>query len=243
MSSTDPRRTYVLVHGSWSGGWIWSRLSPLLVAAGHEVLAPTLPGLAERAGHPRGAAIGLAAHIDDLLAQLERSDLRQVTLVGHSYGGMVITGVAGRAPERVSGLVYLDAFVPEPGQSCFDLVPWLPGVFAELAPNGEFAQPLDPAALGVDDPDDAEWLRARSTAMPIRTHSEPLPGPACPADLPTMFVRCLGFEAFADTAARFRALGRPVAELDSHHFAQVSRPAELAELLLADVPAGTGTAA
>ncbi|MEV4014119.1 alpha/beta hydrolase [Nonomuraea angiospora] len=234
MSSTDSRRTYVLVHGSWAGGWIWSRLIPLLKAAGHEAHAPTLPGLAERGDDPRGAEIGLSAHIDDLLGYLERAELEQVTLVGHSYGGMVITGVAGRAPERVSALVYLDAFVPEPGQSCFDLVPWLPGVFAELSADsaGGFALPLDPAALGVDDPGDADWLRARSTPMPVRTHSEPLPGPARPEGVPAMFVRCLGFEAFAGTAAAFRSLGRPVAELDCHHYAQVSRPAELAGLLL-----------
>ncbi|GAA5066837.1 pimeloyl-ACP methyl ester carboxylesterase [Thermocatellispora tengchongensis] len=244
MSSTDAPRTYVLVHGSWGGGWVWSRLRPLLEAAGHEVHTPTLPGLGERAGDPRGAEIGLSAHLDDLLGYLEREGLERVTLVGHSYGGMVISGVAGHAPERVAALVYLDAFAPEPGQSCFDLVPWLPDVFAELAEGGGgMARPLDPAAMGVDDPGDAEWVRARATPMPVRTHSEPLPGPARPEGLPAMFVRCLRFPAFAETADRFRALGLPVAELDSHHFAQVSRPAELAELLLAGVPARTETTA
>lgn len=233
MSSAETRRTYVLVHGSWGGGWIWSRLTPLLEAAGHEVHAPTLPGLGERADDPRGAGIGLSAHLDDLLDHLRREDLERVTLVGHSYGGMVITGVAGRAPERVAGLVYLDAFAPEPGQSCFDLMPWLAEVFTELAGGGDLARPLDPAGLGVDDPGDAAWLRARSTPMPLRTHQEPLPGPARPEGMPAMFVRCLRFEAFAETAGRFRALGLPVAELDSHHFAQLSSPAELADLLLA----------
>jgi pimeloyl-ACP methyl ester carboxylesterase len=230
MSSTE---TYVLVHGSWGGGWIWSRLTPLLEAAGHEVHAPTLAGLGERAGDPRGAGIGLSAHVDDLLDHLRRENLERVTLVGHSYGGMVITGVAGRAPERVARLVYLDAFVPEPGQSCFDLMPWLAGVFAELAGDGDLAQPLDPAGLGVDDPEDAAWLRARCTPMPLRTHQEPLPGPGRPGSVPALFVRCLRFEAFAGTAGRFRALGLPVAELDSHHFAQLSSPAALADLLLA----------
>lgn len=239
MSSADPR-TYVLVHGSWAGGWVWSRLTPLLEAAGHRVHAPTLPGLAERADDPRGAAIGLAAHIDDLLGHLEREGLEHVTLVGHSYGGMVITGVAGRAPGRVSALVYVDAFVPEPGQSCFDLVPWLPDVFAELsADGGDTAHPLDPAAAGVDDPGEAEWLHAHSTPMPIRTHREPLPGPAHPDDLPRMYVRCLRFEAFAETAAGFAARGLPVVDLDSHHYVQMSRPADLADLLLAGVPART----
>ncbi|MGW3349787.1 alpha/beta fold hydrolase [Nonomuraea rubra] len=251
MSSTEPasrapdgRRTYVLVHGTWGGGWIWSRLAPLLEAAGHAVHAPTLPGLAERGGDPRGASIGLSEHIDDVAGLLVRADLDRVTLVGHSYGGMVITGVAGRVPERVAALVYLDAFVPSPGQSCFDLVPWLAGVFAELsAGGGGMAAPLDPAALGVDDPGDAGWLRAHATPMPVRTHQEPLPGPAIPGGLPVRFVRCLRFEAFAAAADGFRARGLPVDELDCHHFAQVSRPAELASLLLAAAPAGTGVTA
>jgi pimeloyl-ACP methyl ester carboxylesterase len=239
MSSADPGRTYVLVHGSWAGGWIWSRLTPLLEAAGHHVHAPTLPGLAERGDDPRGAGIGLHAHIDDLLGYLEREELERVTLVGHSYGGMVITGVAGRASHRVSALVYIDAFVPEPGQSCFDIVPWLADVFADLAAGGEIARPLDPAAIGVDDPGDAAWLRAGSTPMPVRTHREPLPGPPPAADLPRMFVRCLRFDAFAETAARFHARGLPTAELDSHHYVQASRPTDLADLLLAGVPTRT----
>ncbi|MFF4618968.1 hypothetical protein [Nonomuraea jabiensis] len=114
------------------------------------------------------------------------------------------------------------------------LVPWLPGVFAELSTDGPggFALPLDPAALGVDDPGDADWLRTRSAPMPVRTHSEPLPDRGRPEGVPAMFVRCLRFEAFAGTAAAFRSLGRPVAELDCHHYAQVTHPAELADLLL-----------
>ncbi|XVQ07213.1 alpha/beta fold hydrolase [Spirillospora sp. CA-255316] len=242
MSSTDPRRTFVLVHGSWTGGWIWSRLAPLLEAAGHTVHAPTLPGLAQRRDDPRGAEIGLGAHIEDLIGYLKRKGLERVTLVGHSYGGMVITGVAGRAPHRLSALAYLDAFVPKPGQSCFDLLPWLADAFAELTEDGgKTVQPLDPTALGVDDAGDADWLRVNSTPMPLRTHQEPLPGPAHANDLPRMFVRCLRFEAFAGTAAEFKAHGLPSAELDSHHYVQVSRPTDLADLLLTGVPARTET--
>src|SRR5690349_6349785 len=114
--------TFVLVHGAWHGGWCWRKLSPLLAAQGHEVFAPTLTGLGERS-HLAGPEVGLAVHVQDVASLLEFEDLREVILVGHSYGGMVLAGVAGRAAERLSQLVYLDAYVPRHGQSMVDLVP------------------------------------------------------------------------------------------------------------------------
>jgi pimeloyl-ACP methyl ester carboxylesterase len=96
-------------------------VTTLLGAAGHEVCTPTLTGLGERA-HLATPQIGLETHIQDVLGMLEHDDLRDVVLVGHSYGGMVVAGVAARAPERLRHLVYLDAFVPEAGQSLWDLV-------------------------------------------------------------------------------------------------------------------------
>jgi pimeloyl-ACP methyl ester carboxylesterase len=103
--------TYALVHGAWHGGWCWKKVTPLLRAAGHEVFAPTLTGLGERA-HLLTPAVDPETHIDDVLGVLHYEDLRQVVLVGHSYGGTVITGVAARAADRIGHLVYLDAFVP-----------------------------------------------------------------------------------------------------------------------------------
>src|SRR5713101_4428932 len=108
--------TFVLVQGGWVGGWYWKRVTPLLSAAGHEVFAPTLTGLGERA-HLAAPDIGLETHIQDVLGVLTYEDLSNVVLVGHSYGGMVITGVAERAPERLAHLVYFDAFVPTDGQA------------------------------------------------------------------------------------------------------------------------------
>ena len=113
--------TYVLVHGAWHGGWCWQRVTPLLRAAGHEVLTPTLTGLGERS-HLANSAIDLNTHIQDVVNVLEYEDLRKVILVGHSYGGMVITGVSERVPERLTHLVYLDAFVPRDGQSLLGFV-------------------------------------------------------------------------------------------------------------------------
>ena len=111
--------TFVLVHGGWAGGWQWREVAGLLRAAGHEVFTPTLTGLGERV-HLANPDIGLDTHIQDILMVLEYEELRDVILVGYSYSGMVITGVAELAPERISQLIYLDAFVPQDGQSMLD---------------------------------------------------------------------------------------------------------------------------
>ena len=108
--------TFLVAHGAWSAGWAWKKMRPLLRAAGHELFTPTYTGLGERA-HLASPAIDLDTHIRDILGVLEMEDLRDVVLIGHSYGGMVATGVADRARERIAQLVYLDAFVPQDGQS------------------------------------------------------------------------------------------------------------------------------
>ena len=104
------RKTFVLVHGAWHGGWCWRRVADLLELQGHKVFTPTLTGLGERS-HLLTKDINLDTHINDLLGVLEAEDLRNVILVGHSYGGMVATGVADRVPERISRLVYLDCLL------------------------------------------------------------------------------------------------------------------------------------
>ena len=109
----------VLVHGAWGGAWIWRRVLAPLRAAGHEVHAVTLTGDGERA-HLRRPEISLQTHVDDVVGLVEAEELRDVVLVGHSYGGMVITGAAAallqRDPQRVRRLVYVDAMVPLPGE-------------------------------------------------------------------------------------------------------------------------------
>jgi pimeloyl-ACP methyl ester carboxylesterase len=111
--------TFVLVHGAWHGGWCWKKVTPLLRAAGHEVFAPTLTGLGERS-HLLTRDVGLDTHITDIEQVLEYEDLRNVVLVGHSYAGMVITGVGDRAADRIGQLVYVDAFLPEHGKALTD---------------------------------------------------------------------------------------------------------------------------
>ena len=106
--------TIVLAHGAWSSAWAWKKVRPLMAAAGHEFFAPSYTGLGERA-HLAGPANDLETHIQDVLGVIKYEDLRDIVLIGHSYGGMVVTGVADQARDRVAGLIYLDAFVPANG--------------------------------------------------------------------------------------------------------------------------------
>ena len=113
--------TFVLVPGAWHGAWAWRPLEALLRARGHQVFALTLTGLAERA-HLLTATVTLETHVTDVARVIEVEDLREVVLVGHSYAGMVVTPAAARVAKRLRALVYLDAFVPKPGQSMLDLM-------------------------------------------------------------------------------------------------------------------------
>ena len=113
---------FLIVHGAWSGAHAWRWVRPLLRAAGHEVFTPALTGLGERS-HLVSRQVDLEIHVQDVVSVLEYEDLREVVLVGHSYGGTVITGAADRVPERVARLVYLDAEVPGDGESEYDLPP------------------------------------------------------------------------------------------------------------------------
>src|SRR5438105_10570292 len=113
---------FVLVHPAWFGGWCWRRLRPLLEARRHTVHTPTLTGLGERA-HLAHPGVDLQTYIDDVVNVLTYQDLHAVVLLGHSSGGVVITGVADRVPERIAHVIYLDAFVPENGQCLADLIP------------------------------------------------------------------------------------------------------------------------
>lgn len=112
--------TFVLVHGSFGGGWVWAAVAARLRAAGHAVFAPTLTGLGERI-HLAHPGVDLATHVADVANVLAYEDLAGVVLVGWSYGGMAATGAADRAPARVARLVYVDAAAPEDGQCVFDI--------------------------------------------------------------------------------------------------------------------------
>ena len=228
--------TFVLVHGAWHGGWCWKKLTPLLRAAGHEVYTPTLSGLGERA-HLLSPQIGLATHIADIVALLEYEDLHNVILVGHSYGSMVIAGVAERAVSRLTHLVYLDAFVSQDGQSLFDTRPDKGAPVRERAEKaGDGWQlPAGGSTFGVTDETDVQWLAARLTPQPLKCFTEPLrlTNPAALA-LPRTYILCRQGEAsiFDAHAERAQRAGWHCHELRTGHDAMITVPEELANLLL-----------
>jgi pimeloyl-ACP methyl ester carboxylesterase len=230
---------FVLVHGSSGGGWIWKRLAPRLRGAGHDVYAPTLTGLSDRA-HLLHCGIDLTTHIDDVARLIVCEDLSNVILVGNSYAGMVITGVANRVPEHLRLVVYLDAYVPEPGQSAVDL--WSPerrAFAAQAGSAGEgVARPPPPEMFGVTDPELKDWINARMTPHPVASYTEPLTagGPESLA-LERAFIYCTGNppstpDVFGPFARAARARGWDVRDLAAGHLAMLTAPAALAQLLL-----------
>ena len=228
--------TFVLVHGAWHGGWAWQRVVPTLQAAGHEVHTPTLTGLSDRA-HTLTPQVGLSTHIDDIVALLEAYDLRGVVLVGHSYAGQIVTGVADRVPERLALRVHLDAFVGEDGETAVGLQPeTVAGHWREAAEGPGFGWLVPPRSLtklGVTDQADIDWLTPRLTPHPWLTYTEPLRLTGKADQVAGVFIECVDWmRVFRDQAERAAARGWPVHEIATGHEAMVTAPDELAALLL-----------
>ena len=211
---------------------MWSRLARLLRAAGHEVLTPSLTGIGERS-HLASPEVDLALHVKDILQVMEHERLSGVVLVGHSYGGMVVTGAADRAAERIRTLVYLDAFVPRDGQALVDLV--RPEVRAAIAAqSGWQVPPLPPQRQGMTDPQELAWIEGRRDPQPLKTFTQP----ACLTAKEfsdRVYIYCSGYAptSFAGFAAAAR--GDPAwryHELPTHHYPQISMPRETAAILL-----------
>ena len=175
MTTITDSRVFVLVHGAWHGGWCWREVAARLRTAGHQVYTPTLTGLGERA-HLLRAATGLSTCIDDICAVIDTEELRDVVLVGHSFAGVVISGVADRLAPSIRQLVYLDALVVQGGRSALSVFP--PEVQRERsrtidAEGWRIAIP-DASKFGVSDPQHVAWLERRLTPQPLKAYTEPL---------------------------------------------------------------------
>ena len=169
--------TIVLVHGSCHGGWCWKKLVPFLKRDNNKIYTPTLTGLGERS-HLLYQKINLTTHIKDVVQVFEFQDLDEVVLIGHSYGGMVIGGVADAIPHRIKSMIFLDAYIPQDGKSTFDLVPGLKDIYEQrsIKEKGKewLVSSYTPQEFGVTDPDDVNWMKSRLCPMPFHTHDEPL---------------------------------------------------------------------
>ena len=242
--STPTAPTYLLVHGAWHSGESWQRVVPLLESAGHRVLAPSLTGHGDK-GRLLGPEVGLDTHIQDIVGLILENDLTEVVLVGHSYAGLVVSGVADRVPDRIAQLVYLDAMVPESGESALDVVPFTQALIDQAAttdapwripPLPELPAPF--GLFGVSDPADLAWLRTLLSDESLRCFQQPvrLDNPAA-RTIPRTHIHCVSDVPRIVTRRPVPALqpnGSPaqVWELPTGHDCMITMPAELTDLLL-----------
>jgi pimeloyl-ACP methyl ester carboxylesterase len=226
--------TFVLVHGAWHGGWCYARVAELLRARGERVFTPTLTGLGERV-HLAGDEVTLATHVTDIVNVLRFEGLRDVVLCGHSYGGFVISEAV---PERIAALVFLDAFLPENGQSALDCVPKSQAeqmVAAAVAAGG--AIPPMPAEYFAVNERDRAYVDAQNVPQPLATFTDPivLTGARERVGNKT-YIRATGYRSRPFDAALARAAAAPgwvTAEIPSGHDVMLDMPEALADSLQA----------
>ena len=219
-----PKPTFVIVHGAWGGGWDWRTVDSLLTKDGYKVVRVTLTGLGER-HHLASPNVGLYTHIDDVVNKILWDDMKDVILLGHSYGGMVITGVADRIPERIKRLVYVDAMLPDSGESVRSLQ--TDTTFIHNLTRGDYTVPM--------------WVQdttviPRDVPMSLKTFTDTLrlvnpAGRKVPASYILTFepqVNPDPFQRFADRAAK---RGWPVTRMQGDHIVERTNPTGLVALL------------
>jgi len=228
VSLAPKQPVLVSVHGAWAGGWQMAKVAPLLEARGWKVYRPSMSGLGEHF-NTASTAIGLATHIDDIVNFILFENLHDVILLGHSYGGMVITGVADRIPERISRLVYLDAFLPDDGESALTI---------------RKAGSLNVEAMTKDGFIIPSWVKPdklppKDVPHPLKTLTDPivLRNPAR-AKVPATYVLTVDEgkkpedDDFFRFAERAKARGWPVLILPGGHVPQWYQPEATAQVIL-----------
>lgn len=230
-------KIFVLVHGVWHGGWCWSRVADILRARGHRVTTPTQTGLGERC-HLLSPDITIQTFVDDIVQHLKFESAGNVILVGHSFGGIPITGAADVVPDRIAKLVYLDAIMLGTGETWFDLLPEdMAKDRAELARKSSGGLSLPPApadSFGVSRPEDIAFVEARLTPHPFKTFTTALSlNNPIGNGLPAAYIRCTDppYRPAGVSLERAGKLGWPVEEIATGHDAMVSEPLALADLL------------
>lgn len=215
--------TYVIVHGAWGGSWAFRQVDSLLTSRGHLVYRPSLTGLGERV-HLASSEVGLDTHVMDVVNTLLFEELRDVVLVGHSYGGVVISGVAERVPERIRHLIYLDALVPEDGESMMKMF------------NGARFEPMIKDGFIVPPWVKPEQPLPKDVPHPLKTFTDPIRLKNERArKIPATYILTVEAGAKDDQFSRFadraKARGWKVLTMEADHNPQWSAPETLAALL------------
>jgi pimeloyl-ACP methyl ester carboxylesterase len=233
--------TAVLVHGGFHGGWCWRKVARPLLAAGWNVYTPTLTGVGERA-HLASREVSLETHICDVMSLIEFEELDDVVLCGHSAGGMVISAAADRLAEHIRHVVYLDAIVPNTGESFFDALgeeSGMPQVLRDQVTNegGWLVSPgpfFTAASFGVVDENDDAWINRRLTSHPISAFIDKVTLTGAIDDLSKTYVRAtqLAVPALHCKASSLEATPHwKVERWDCGHDLMVIEPERVRELL------------
>jgi pimeloyl-ACP methyl ester carboxylesterase len=237
MPNTDakPSTTLLVAHGAWGAGYAWKKMHPLMAARGYRLVTPTYTGLGERA-HLASPSHDLNTHIQDVLAVIKYEDLQDIVLIGHSYGGMVATGVADRARDRITQLIYLDAFVPRDGEALFDLVsPDARNAMREGAKTGDGWRVPSLQIPPDTSEEDRAWLAERRMSQSIKCFDTPLRLTGGEIAVPRSYIYCqraAPVDTFRPFANRAKAeSGWRYHEIDASHSPHVTSPEALADLL------------
>jgi pimeloyl-ACP methyl ester carboxylesterase len=230
-------KSYVLLHGSFQGGWCWNQVAANLRQRGHLVYRPTLTGVGERS-HLLNKTVTLEVWRTDILNLLRYEELTDVILVGHSFGGLIISAVADRAKDRIRHLVYLDALMVGRGHSAFDERPAADVAGAIALANetsgGLSLPPPPPAVYGVTDPAAAERMSRLLTPQPLAVYLNKLElDNEVGNGLPATYIACTSppLAAVAPSHNAARALGWPFKTISTSHEAMITAPDELAAML------------
>lgn len=233
-SPANRQRNYVLVHGAWHGGWVWKNVAKRISSLGHTVYAPSLTGLGDRR-HLYRSGIDLAVHVEDIVQLIEYEDLKDVVLVGWSYGGMVISDVLARMPERIGSMVYLDAFVPEPGQALVDLnSPAVAESMRKAAAEGRDVPPIPLKVFGVSDAEVTAYVTPKLNVQPVQTFMQASKALSVRPRIPHTYVRANGWPAppFDKALELFKNMpGAKTHTIETSHLLMLTAPERTAEIL------------
>jgi pimeloyl-ACP methyl ester carboxylesterase len=230
-------KIFLVAHGGWSAGWSWKKMHPLITTRGYRLVTPTYTGLGERE-HLASPSNDLETHIQDMLGVIKYEDLNDIVLVGHSYGGMVATGVADRARDRIAQLIYLDAFIPRDGQCLLDLFPTEQRHLIMEAVKAGDGWRLPPNPMPPDtSEEDLKWILERRLPQSVKCAQMPLRLRNGDLTLPRSYIRCTRvagppgdiFGQFAERAQH--EPGWRYYELDASHSPQITAPEALSVLL------------
>jgi pimeloyl-ACP methyl ester carboxylesterase len=229
-------KTFLLVHGAWHGGWCWRRVADLLQKQGHKVFTPTMTGLGERS-HLIDAKVNLATHITDIVNVIKWEGLGDIVLVGHSYGGVIISGVADQMREAIGSIVFLDAFVPENGDSLATKAsqPVREAIAALVEKGEKTMKPVSAAVFRVNEKDRA-WVDAMCTPHPVATLTDTITVAGARGRIAKKtYIRAKGYPSVPFDGAQERLKADAtwrVYEMPCGHDAMVDMPDRLTEILL-----------